>query len=289
MKETPPIAIGFPPASIVKLSFLPFFLIGTISSLLNFSYHKRDTPQLLTILRQNKQSSSKDKPVVGAGMNTFLSSVAVLLSAIALGGAGFTLSQIFQLQQSFSQLNASVQNSVATSESLPVTNSTPELPPVNNIATVPSPQPTQQVNTEIQPGQFVQYAFKNEARVELLSVKRIQNPETGARDVVNVKIRVYRLGGGVTDMLSLDRAMARNPDTSETYESYNEVVEEQEKERAKREGTEVDRSTGAINLGLIKEGASADGYVWMSIPEEVTQIDLFFPQTAGFLKVPISP
>ncbi|NJK49866.1 hypothetical protein HC931_18535 [Candidatus Gracilibacteria bacterium] len=216
-------------------------------------------------------------------MNTFLSSVAVLLSALALGGAGFTLAQTFQLQQSFSQLNASVQNSLAASES----------PPADNTTTVPSPQPTQQANTTIQPGQFVQYAFKNEAKVELLSVKRIQNPETGARDVVNVKIRIHRLGGGVTDLISLEQTVARNPDTSETYQSYNKVVKDEEKERAKREGTEVDRSrsdrsTGTIIIGLIKKGASADGYVWMSIPEGVSNVDLFIPKTAEFLKVPIS-
>jgi hypothetical protein len=232
-------------------------------------------------------------------MNTFLASVAVLLSAIAVGGAGFALAQTFQLQQSFGQLKASVQNSnsVATSEPPPTPNAAPEsLPATDNAAPVSTPQTTQQVNTEIQPGQFVQYAFKNKAKVELLSLKRIPNPETGARDLVNVKIRVYYLQGKaeIGDDIKLHETVARNPDTSETYQSYYEVVAQAVEEREKKEGTELDRpdfktgNTGYIQLSLMKQGTSADGYVWMSIPEEVTHIDLFFSETAGFLNVPIS-
>lgn len=230
-------------------------------------------------------------------MNTFLASVAVLLSAIAVGGAGFALAQTFQLQQNFGQLNASVQNSVATSESPPTANTAPaSFPEADSAAPVSTPQPTQPVNTEIQPGQFVQYAFKNKAKVELLSVQRIQNPETGARDLVNVKIRVYYLQGKaeITDDIKLHETIARNPDTSETYQSYYEVVAQAVEEREKKEGTELDRpdlktgNTGYIQLSLMKPGTSADGYVWMSIPEGVTHIDLFFSETAGFSQVPIS-
>lgn len=41
-------------------------------------------------------------------------------------------------------------------------------------------------------------------------------------------------------------------------------------------------------MGLTKLGASVDGYVWMTIPEGIQTIDLFVPNTAAFLKVPIS-
>lgn len=72
------------------------------------------------------------------------------------------------------------------------------------------------------------------------------------------------------------------------------MVDEAERERSKRDGIEIDRSsriersTGAISMGLTKLGASVDGYVWMTIPEGIQTIDLFVPNTAAFLKVPIS-
>jgi hypothetical protein len=225
-------------------------------------------------------------------MSTFLSIVAVLLSTIALGGTGFMLIQMSQLQQSFRELNASLQNSPAISESPQAIDSPTAL------ATEPSRQtntePSQQTDAKIQAGQFVQYAFKDEARVEILSAKRIQNPESNARDVVNINLRFRRLKKGRGhNIIGLDQTKARNPETNETYESYNNIVSDAERERARREDTETDhsksnRSSGTILMTLVKQGASVDGYVWMSIPEEVKTIDLIVPETAIFEKLPIS-
>lgn len=230
-------------------------------------------------------------------MNTFLSIVAVLLSTIALGGTGFMLIQMSQLQQSFRELNASLQNSPATSES-PQAIDSPTINSPTVLATEPSRQtntePSQQTNAKIQTGQFVQYAFKDAAQVEILSAKRIQNPETNARDVVNINLRFRRLKKGRGhNIIGLDQTKARDPETNETYESYNNIVTDAERERAKREGTETDnsksnRSSGTILMTLVKQGASVDGYVWMSIPEEVKTIDLIVPETAIFEKLPIS-
>jgi hypothetical protein len=72
---------------------------------------------------------------------------------------------MFQLQQSFRELDASVQKSLAALESSRVNNPSP--------VPMTEPKPSQQTNPEIQPGQFVQYVFKDEAQVELLSAKRI--------------------------------------------------------------------------------------------------------------------
>jgi hypothetical protein len=234
---------------------------------------------------KNRQTSSTEKSVGGSKTNTFLSSVAVLLSAIALGGVGFAIAQIFQLQQSFRELDASVQKSLATSNP----------PQVSSSSTPPAIEPSQQTNnTEIQPGQFVQYAFKDAAQVEILSVKRIQNPESEARDIVNIKMRFRRLKEGRRhNIISLDQTKARNPETNETYESYNNIISDAERERARQEGRKADhsksdRSSGTILMTLVKQGASVDGYVWMSIPEEVKTIDLIVPKTAMFEKVPIS-
>lgn len=220
-------------------------------------------------------------------MSTFLSSVAVLLSVIALAGAGFALSQTLQLQQSFHKLTASMQNS-------PVAFEPPRSPQSDHSPTVPMTEPTQQANTEIQPGQFVQYAFKDKAQVELLSVKRIQNPDHGQRNVVNIQMWVRNLGGSGVNVIVPDQTIARNPETNERYESYDRVVDKAGREQARTDGTEIDRSgkidraTGAISLGLVKAGSSVDGYVWLLIPEGVQTIDLMIPETATFLTAPIS-
>ncbi len=220
-------------------------------------------------------------------MNTFISSIAVLLSVIALGGTGFAIAQIFQLQQNFRELNASVQNSPVASES-------PQSPPTASPSTVPTTEFNQQANTEIQPGQFVQYAFKDRAQVELLSVKRIQNPDNGQRNVVNVQMRVRNLEGRINNVIVPDQTIARNPQTSERYESYDRVTDKAAREQSRRDGTKIDRSgridraTGAISMGLVKKGSSVDGYVWLLIPEEVQTIDLIIPETATFVAVPIS-
>lgn len=157
---------------------------------------------------QNRKPFSTEKPVRGSNLSSFLSSVAVLLSAIALGGAGLALTQTFQLQQSFRELNASGQNSPVASESL-------QSPQVDSSPTVPITDPSQQANAEIQPGQFVQYAFKDRAQVELLSVKRIQNPADSKRNVVNVQMRVRNLKGSGGNVIVTDQTIARNPETSE--------------------------------------------------------------------------
>jgi hypothetical protein len=233
---------------------------------------------------KNRQTSSTEKSVGGSKTNTFLSSVAVLLSAIALGGVGFAIAQIFQLQQSFRELEASVQKSLAASESQQISSS----------PSIPVTEPNQQANTEIQLGQFVQYAFKDAAQVEILSVKRIQNPENKTRDIVNINMRFRRLKEGRGhNIISLDQTKARNPETNETYESYNNIISDLERERARKEGRKTDRSksdrsSGSILMTLVKPGASVDGYVWMSIPEGIKTIDLIVPKTAMFLKVPIS-
>jgi hypothetical protein len=232
---------------------------------------------------QNRQSSSTEKPVGGIIMSTFLSSVSMLLSAIALGVVGFALAQTLQLQQNFRELNASGQRSPAASKLPQAVSSLPI--PTTEPSQITNAEPTQQVNAEIQPGQFVQYAFKDKAQVELLAVKRIQNPEDGTRNVVNVQMRIRELkDGSGGDVIVPDQTKARDPETSETYEAYDVVAE-----RANPERKNDQRSSGVISMFLaVKTGSSVDCYVWMSIPEKIKTIDLLVPNTEEFLKVPIS-
>lgn len=190
--------------------------------------------------------------------STLLPSIAIVLSTLALLGTGITLFQLSPLNNQIGQLKTAVR----------------KLETAPKPAPTPAPTPTT-TSTEIQPGQFVQPAFGTKARVELLSVKRIPNPETGTRDVVNVQMRIRRLAAD--DQLAGDVAIyvynstARNPQTGDTYGSIG-----------------IDRSTGGVSLSSIPKNASADAYVWLRIPEGINAIDLYIPDTQVFKGVPIS-
>jgi hypothetical protein len=108
----------------------------------------------------------------------------------------------------------------------------------------------------------------------LLSLKRIKDPGTGNRDVVNLRMRVRRVAtDGVvgSDIISIGSTTARNPDTSETYKAVS-----------------LDRSTGTVSLFQVRANSSADAYVWLRVPEGVNNLDIFVPDTAAFQSVPIS-
>ncbi|NJM70947.1 MAG: hypothetical protein HC862_12365 [Scytonema sp. RU_4_4] len=214
-------------------------------------------------------------------MSTFLSSVAVLLSTLALLCSGYTAYQVFTLQQTLNVANAG--NTTATTSTQKTsdveTSTTPNITPdpvetpASSSPTTPAQSPVA-TGAAIKPGQFVQPSFGKKAEVELLSVKRIKDPETGNRDVVNVQMRIRRLatdGIDSTESVRIYNTTARNPDTSETYK-----------------GVDVKRSTGSVNLFDLRPKASADAYVWLRIPEGVNSIDIFLPDTAAFKNVPVS-
>ncbi len=199
----------------------------------------------------------------GNGVSTFLSGVAVLLSTLALGCSGYVAYEVFTLRQTLNASNT-VSNTIPTQVPSPIAITSPQ-------ATIsPSPATT----LAISPGQFVQPAFGKKAEVELLSAKRIKDPETGNRDVVNLQMRIRRLAtDGVvgSDIISVASTTARNPDTSVTYK-----------------GVALDRSTGSVSLFQVRPQASADAYIWLRVPDGVNNLDIFMPDTAAFKNVPIS-
>ena len=203
-------------------------------------------------------------------MNTFLSGVAVLLSTLALVCSGYTAYQVFTLQQT---LNST--KTAANILPIPIPSATPTETPTEAIAPSPVTTPaTTATASTFTPGQFVQPAFGNKAKVELLSLKRIKDPGTGNRDVVNLRMRVRRVAtDGVvgSDIISIGSTTARNPDTSETYKAVS-----------------LDRSTGSVSLFQVRANSSADAYVWLRVPEAVNNLDIFVPDTAAFQNVPIS-
>ncbi|MBD1899110.1 hypothetical protein NDI44_07880 [Trichocoleus sp. DQ-A3] len=170
---------------------------------------------------------------------------------------------------------------IADANTSPVSGTAPASP-VPTIA--PSPQAQAPATTapaapassaDIQPGQFVQPALGTKGQVELLSVKRIQDPDSRNRDVVNVQMRVRRLSadrvvGG--DIITVGGTTGRNPETSETYKAVDLI----------------NRSTGTVSLFQLRPQASADAYVWLRVPENVNSIDLYVPEVQAFKNVPIS-
>lgn len=212
------------------------------------------------------------KQDAGKNISIILPGIAIALSALALVGTGVTLGQISQLRQAMKELKTTVSKSSTPANNLTAATSV-QAPISNTTASNPAPSPTL-TSTEFKPGQFVQPAFGKDAQVELLSAKRIQNPDSGQRDVVNVQMRIRRLAPDDVygdNNINVGAATARNPETSQTYEAVG-----------------YDRATGPVSLGSMRKGSSADAYVWLKIPEGVNTVDLFIPDTKAFMKVPIS-
>ncbi len=201
----------------------------------------------------------------GNGVSTFLSGVAVLLSTLALGCSGYVAYEVFTLRQTLNA-TSTASNTIPTQVPSPTATTSPQ-------ATI-SPSPASATTSAISPGQFVQPAFGKKAEVELLSAKRIKDPETGNRDVVNLQMRIRRLAtDGVvgSDIISVASTTARNPDTSVTYK-----------------GVALNRSTGSVSLFQVRPQASADAYIWLRVPDGINNLDIFVPDTAAFKNVPIS-
>ncbi|MEN9520102.1 MAG: hypothetical protein RLZZ381_2690 [Cyanobacteriota bacterium] len=208
-------------------------------------------------------------------MSNFLSGIAVVLSILAGILSGFTAYKVFSLEQEVGTLSNSVANQKIAQPSPSPQDVAANTPPQNSSSTPGNISPSPTNSPSIQPGQFVQLAFKDKAQIELLKVKRIKDPDIGTRNVVNVQIRARRLVGDeetnpYDTLIFLDNTTVRNPDTSEVYEAVGK-----------------DRSTGEINLNFVKGGASVDAYVWLRVPEGVKTLDLYIPETQTFKNVPI--
>lgn len=215
-------------------------------------------------------------------MSNFLSGVAVILSLIAGLVSAFTVYKASNIEQQIGTLNQAVANqqkaqTTLIPEGTPTANS-----PQNEVSAASNASATPASGTSIQPGQFVQPAIENRAEVTLLTVKRIQDPETGARDVVNVQFRVRRTERKGNGFITPTNTTARNPDTGETYDSYRTAGIKADKKPSE------DRATSSVLLLTVKEGASVDAYVWMKIPEGVNTVDLYIEKTQPFRTVPIA-
>jgi cytoskeletal protein RodZ len=217
-------------------------------------------------------------------MNNFFSGVAIILSLLAGIMGAFSVFKIASVEQQVEALNRAVTNQQQAQLTLSQgrTAETASSQSPDSATSETSPKPDNNV-AGIQPGQFVQPALESRAAVELLTVKRIQDPETGARDVVNVQFRVRRIGkAGARSIITPTNTTARNPNTGETYDSYRTAGIKADKKPSER------RATSGVLLLTVKEGASVDAYVWLKVPEGVNLIDLYIPETQVFRNIPIA-
>ncbi len=206
-------------------------------------------------------------------MNNFLSGITITLSTVALALSGWTAYQLSQLENSITQQ----QNSLSEQQET-ITKLSQEIEENQTKLSSQISQPIQseiitnnQLSTGIQPGQFVQQAYDNKVKLELLSVKRIQNPKSEEKDVVVVQLRVRRIvPTGKVDSMSLNLAKARNPETSEVYRTVR------------------GKSTTFTTINSLPDDSWANAYFWLEVPEEIDVIDIIIPETAIIEKVPIS-
>ena len=110
--------------------------------------------------------------------------------------------------------------------------------------------------------------------MQLLSVKRIKDPQTGKQNVVNVQMRIRRLEDKLQgkNTISVGETTARNPLTNEIYKAVNSRQ----------------NSTSPVSLNNLRQGASIDAYISLKVPENVKTLEIFIPETSAFTEVPIS-
>ncbi|AFZ36510.1 hypothetical protein Sta7437_2991 [Stanieria cyanosphaera PCC 7437] len=196
-------------------------------------------------------------------MSNFFSGMAVLASFLALIVSGFNFIQIQSLQQKLNSAIATIKNTATSTNS--TTNPNPISNPITSAANNIS---------GVQPGQFVRNSLSNLAQIELLKVNRVPG-QTGK---VNIQMRI-RLKPGteneaglITKSIYFSSTTARDPATGETYKAQS------------------DKATPSVNLKLmaIEGQASADAYVWLNVPDSVSVIDIYVPNTEAFTGVPIA-
>jgi hypothetical protein len=204
-----------------------------------------------------KSSLRSDTQRQGSNGNS-LSKIAILFSLLALGLSGFTAYQVWQLQQA-----ASVPATPpAKTKSEPASNK--EAAATDNSLAV---------STE--PGKLVQPGLDNKAEVTLLAAERIQDPDTGNSDVVNVRLRIRRVAENVSayDFINVGGAVAQELGSEMAiYEAVDAIK----------------KSTGPISLEGIRKGASVDAYVWLRVPEKVKALNIRVPETEVFQAVKIA-
>ncbi len=122
----------------------------------------------------------------------------------------------------------------------------------------------------IQPGEFSQKGYDNQATVEIVSAERLSN----SPEIVNFSLRIRRdvetSGRGTGGALGLNTAKARNPQTNEVYPGVR------------------GKHTTFTTIRDLPYDTWANAYFWLEVPEDVNVVDVVIPDNAIFEDVPIS-
>lgn len=209
-------------------------------------------------------------------MRSFFAGIIFTFATLALVGSGFSVYQVSKLQSfvetQADQIKTLSQKNLANQD-IPVTpnvSSTVDNIPQNQVveSTLPQTKATPVKNTAIKPGQFVNVGFENKLKVEIESTKRIQNPDTGDKDIVVVNFRILGLVPNIKrGGLYWNHVKGRNPDTSADYRNA--------------------RRSNTTWLDNLPNNAWANAYVWLKVPQGVEIIDISVPETALFRNVPV--
>ncbi|MFB2837931.1 hypothetical protein [Floridanema evergladense] len=129
-------------------------------------------------------------------------------------------------------------------------------------------------NNEFKPGEFAQLAYGSKARVELIAVQRIPDPQSGEPNIVSVQMRISRLDEKVVDtnIIKVGDTTASNSVSQQTYKAANSL----------------ENVPLPVALKDIPQNSSIDTYVWLKIPKGVYSIDISVPETGAFKNVPIA-
>jgi hypothetical protein len=231
---------------------------------------------------QRRSAESPVPPIETSRRKTqtsdYLSGLAVVLSALAFIVSGFNAYQIAGLRGEIQLANNTAADpnasTIAPSPSNQQNTAT-QAPPETQTQTTVTTTPVQpnDTNSTVQPGQFIQSALNGTARVEIVSVERVQNTQTGRNDLVEVQLRVQRTGDRASsnDIINFNETTALNPNTNTTYPTVNR-----------------DQSGGAISLFQVNPGSAAEVEVQFAVPENVETLNIVVPETGAFNNVPVN-
>ncbi|MEO1402341.1 MAG: hypothetical protein AAFV72_14020 [Cyanobacteria bacterium J06635_1] len=221
-------------------------------------------------------------------MKNFFSGINFIVSLSALALSGLTFFKVTTIENQLPETIAAALPEQPSVKSRPdsdaasdVGNSTVEQTPAVDVSPATANEGTTEAansdetvaapSVDIQLGQFSQSGYDNQIMVELVSVKRLPPDEEGARDRVNVNLRVRRTVEEITPNypLSLPISKGRNPETNEVYKVK-------------------DNQATRVHAMRVPSDAWADAYFWLSVPDNVSVIDIVVPETAIFEGVPIA-
>ncbi|MEL7142143.1 MAG: hypothetical protein AAFS04_18145 [Cyanobacteria bacterium J06631_9] len=217
-------------------------------------------------------------------MKTFSSVIALLVSVGAIALSGLTYFKVSTLEKQLpEQIALTVEETLAASSASSFAEPDTIENSADNNAVLSSETTTDEDVANSDTGssavtaaeqsdlaQFSQLAFNNTVQIQLVSVQRLSEAETGSEGIVNVNLRVKR----AIDLDELEQSdgpssinftpvKGRNPRTNAVY------------------SVKGGKRTNSTGIRKLSSEAWSEAYFWLEdIPEGVQTIDIVFPDTA---------